>query len=218
MPKIVEYIFLLLTFVIGITVGLYSATDFTGKITKATEANIAKSVQDIVIEKIQQEYNLEKLEEQEIAKDVFSGENEDAITVSIDEVKLSPNAEMVIKKNFALCGHTSVNRMQIPRELVNYTKEDIAKKYLGWEIEKFTQEELILSKDIEANCEEHYVLKIEDNKLKIFNQLTEDKATYVDEVNIELELLPSLEIAKLKQGVEVYGDEELNNLVENYIS
>ena len=227
MPKITEYIFLLLTFVVGITVGLYSATDFTGKMTTATENKIVKNVQDIVLEKIQSEYKLEKID---IAN--FSGEKdnnkpskenkidltENIITVSTDEIKLSPNAEMVIRKNFKLCGHTTVNRMNIPMEMVNYTESELEKKYTGWNIEKFTQEEVILSKEIEANCDEHYVLRIEEEKLKIYSQITEDKYNYIDELNIQIELLPSLELAELEHGIEVYGEEELNNLVENYTS
>ena len=125
---------------------------------------------------------------------------------------------MVIKKNFKLCGHTTENKMNIPIEMVNYTKSDVEKKYTGWNIEKFTQEEVVLSKEIEANCDSHYVLKIEEEKLKIYNQITKDKCNYIDEINIQLELLPSLELAELEHGIEVYGEEELNNLVENYTS
>lgn len=229
MPKITEYIFLLLTFVVGITIGLYSATDFSGKMTASTESKIVRNVQDIVLEKIQSEYKLEKIdvanlsgekdEKREInGKEKDSEENTNIITVSIDETKLSPNAEMVIKKNFKLCGHTSVNRMNIPIEMVNYTKSQVEEKYTGWEIEKFTQEEVVLSKDIDANCDSHYVLKIEEEKLKIYNQITDDKYNYIDEINIQIGLLPSLELAELEHGIEVYGEEELNNLVENYTS
>ena len=229
MPKITEYIFLLLTFVVGITVGLYTATDFTGKMTSATENKIVKNVQDIVLEKIQSEYKLEKINIASVSgeknynqgiveKQNNSSENNDVITVSIDETKLSPNAEMVIKKNFKLCGHTTVNRMNIPMEMVNYTQTQVEEKYTGWQIEKFTQEEVILSKEMEANCGEHYVLKIEEEKLKIYNQITKDKYNYIDELNIQIELLPSLEIAELEHGIKVYGEEELNNLVENYTS
>ena len=125
---------------------------------------------------------------------------------------------MVIRKNFKLCGHTTVNRMNIPMEMVNYTESELEKKYTGWNIEKFTQEEVILSKEIEANCDEHYVLRIEEEKLKIYSQITEDKYNYIDELNIQIELLPSLELAELEHGIEVYGEEELNNLVENYTS
>lgn len=229
MPKITEYIFLLLTFVVGITVGLYSATDFTGKITSATENKIVKNVQDIVLEKIQSEYKLEKIDIANLSgdKDNYKEtrdnksnptENINIITVSIDETKLSPNAEMIIKKNFKLCGHTTVNRMNIPIEMVNYTEAQVEEKYTGWQIEKFTQEEVILTKEIEANCDEHYVLKIEEEKLKIYNQITEDKFNYIDELNIQVGLLPSLELAELEHGIEVYGEEALNNLVENYTS
>ena len=229
MPKITEYIFLLLTFVVGITVGLYSATDFTGKVTSVTENKIARNVQDIVLEKIQSEYKLEKIDvaslsgeevDKQDAKENKTNlaENTNAITVSIDETKLSPNAEIVIKKRFKLCGHTTVNRMSVPIEMVNYTEEQVKEKYTGWKIEAFNQEEVILSKEMEANCDEHYVLKIEEEKLKIYNQVTEDKYNYIDEINIQIGLLPSLELAELEHGIEVYGEEPLNNLVENYTS
>lgn len=220
MPKITEYIFLLLTFVVGITIGLYSATDFSVKMTTATENKIVRNVQDIVLEKIQSEYKLEKMDLANLSGDENNKvtSNENVITVSIDETRLSPNAEMVIKKNFKLCGHTTINRMNIPLEMVNYTEGEVKKKYTGWNVEKFTQEEVILSKEIEANCDEHYVLKIEEGKLKIYSQITEDKYNYIDELNIQIELLPSLELAELEHGIEVYGEEELNNLVENYTS
>ena len=78
--------------------------------------------------------------------------------------------------------------------------------------------ELILSKDIEAKCENHYVLKIEDEKLKIYNELTADKSNFIDEIDIELALIPSIEINDLQEGIRVYGEEELNELIANYTS
>ncbi len=223
MPKITEYIFLLLTFVVGITVGLYTATDFAGNINQATESKIARSVQDTVIAKLQEEYKLEKISANDVKntnQEVMEADEnfENAITVSLDEIKLSPNAEMTIKKKFALCGHTTINKMSIPMEMINYTEDEVKKKYTGWIIEKFEQDELILSKEIEANCENHYVLKIEDEKLKIYNELTEEKSNFVDEIDIDIELIPSIEINNLQEGVRVYGEEELNDLVENYTS
>ncbi len=218
MPKITEYIFLLLTFVVGITVGLYTATDFTGNINQATENKIARTVQDTVLAKIQEEYNIERMITESKDANYENMNNENTITVSIDEIKLSPNAQMTIKKKFKLCGHTTTNQMPIPIEMVNYTEEEVEKKYTGWVIEKFTQEELILSKEIEANCESHYVLKIEDKKLKIYNELTSDKSNFVDEIDVDIALIPSIEINNLQEGIRVYGEEELNDIVENYTS
>lgn len=215
MPKITEYIFLLLTFVSGITVGLYTATDFTGNINQTTENQIIRSVQDTVISKLQEEYKLEKIGAD---SDKKLSNDEGTITVSLDETKLSPNAEMTIKKKFTLCGHTKTNKMSIPIEMVNYTEEEVKKKYTGWQIEKFMQNELVLSKDIEAKCENHYVLKIEDEKLKIYNEVTADKLNFVDEIDIELALIPSIEINDLQEGIRVYGEEELNELIANYTS
>lgn len=223
MPKITEYIFLLLTFVVGITVGLYTATDFAGNITQATENKITRSVQDSVIAKLQEEYKLEKISSsdikitnQELEKTSENFEN--AITVSLEEIKLSPNAKMTIKKKFTLCGHTTTNEMSIPIEMINYTEDEVKKKYTGWTIEEFKRDELVLSKELEANCENHYVLKIEDKKLKIYNELTKENFNFVDEIDIDVELIPSIEINNLQEGIHVYGEEELNDLVENYTS
>ena len=143
---------------------------------------------------------------------------ENTITVSLDEIKLSPNAEMTIKKRFTLCGHTKTNTMSIPREMINYTEDEVKKKYTGWVIEKFMQDELVLSKELEANCENHYVLKIEDEKLKIYNEITKDKSNFVDQIDVDITLIPSIEINDLQEGIRVYGEEELNDLVENYTS
>lgn len=220
MPKITEYIFLLLTFVIGITVGLYTATDFSGNINQATQNKIVRTVQDTVIAKIQEEYKLEKLNSSDgyLAQEQVKKELENAITVSLDEIKLSPNAQMTIKKKFKLCGHTNTNQMQIPIEMVNYTETEVKQKYTGWVIEKFAQDELVLSKEIEANCDSHYVLKIDDQKLKIYNEITADKSNFVEEVDIDVNLIPSVEINDLQDGIRVYGEDELNSLIENYTS
>ena len=218
MPKITEYIFLLMTFIVGITVGLYTATDFTGNINQATENKIVRTVQDTVIAKIQEEYKLEKLSVNSKETNNEKIDTENTITVSLDEVKLSPNAQMTINKKFELCGHTTTKQMPIPIEMVNYTEEEVKKKYTGWVIEKFTQDELVLSKEIEANCESHYVLKIEDHKLKIYNEITSDKSNFVDEIDVDINLIPSIEINSLQEGIEVYGEENLKDLVDNYTS
>lgn len=227
MPKYFEYVFLLLTFVIGITIGLYSGTNFTKNINEVTESKIARSVQDAVISKIQKEFDLKKIDEEDSLDDFNSEimhienrikDNENIIEVSVSETKLSTSAEMVIKKNFSRCNHSEVNRMKIPVELVNYTEDEVEEKYSGWTIEKFSADEIVLSKDIDANCTDHYVIKETDGKVAVYNEIAEDKMNFVEHIDIDLTLLSDVEKDKFADGIRVYGKEGVSSLIEDYNS
>lgn len=227
MPKYFEYVFLLLTFVIGITIGLYSGTNFTKNINEVTESKIARSVQDAVISKIQKEFDLKKIDEEDSLEDFNSEimhienrikDNENIIEVSVSETKLSTSAEMVIKKNFSRCNHSEVNRMKIPVELVNYTEDEVEEKYSGWTIEKFSADEIVLSKDIDANCTDHYVIKETDGKVAVYNEIAEDKMNFVEHIDIDLTLLSDVEKDKFADGIRVYGKEGVSSLIEDYNS
>ena len=227
MPKYFEYVFLLLTFVIGITIGLYSGTNFTKNINGVTESKIARSVQDAVISKIQKEFDLKKIDEEDSLEDFNSEimhienrikDNENIIEVSVSETKLSTSAEMVIKKNFSRCNHSEVNRMKIPVELVNYTEDEVEEKYSGWTIEKFSADEIVLSKDIDANCTDHYVIKETDGKVAVYNEIAEDKMNFVEHIDIDLTLLSDVEKDKFADGIRVYGKEGVSSLIEDYNS
>lgn len=227
MPKYFEYVFLLLTFVVGITIGLYSGTDFTKNINEIAENRIVRTVQDAVIAKIQEEYNLKKIDTEDSLED-FNAEinyiedyikkDKDIVTVSASITKLSPSAEMVIKKNFSRCSHSEVNRMKIPVELVNYTEEEVMKKYSGWTIEKFSTDEIILSKDIDANCTDHYVIKETNGKVAVYNEIAENKMNFIENIDVDLTLLSDEEKGRFADGIRVYGKEEVSSLVEDYNS
>lgn len=226
MPKYFEYVFLLLTFVIGTTVGLYSATNFVPTNEKISESQIARTVQDAVIAKIQEEYKLTKIDDDELEefkkeieeiKERVDAENS-MITVSASETKLASSAEMVIKKIYTLCGHSEINRMKIPMELVNYTEDDVKEKYPGWSIEKFGSDEMVISKEIEANCSNHYVIKESEGKIAVFEEITNDKMNFVENTEIDMSLFSAEDIDKFKKGIKVYGKEEVSSLIEDYTS
>lgn len=228
MPKYFDYVFLLLTFVIGITIGLYSGTNFSENVRSESESRIAKSVQDTVIAKLQREYDMSKLNEDNSYEKVNAnneyGEIEekniasDIITVSSTETKLLPSAEMIIKKNFTRCGHSEVKEMKIPIELVNYTKEDVEEKYSGWTIEEFNEKEIVLEKDFDANCTEHYVLKEKEGEIALYNDLSEDMMNFEKYVDIDFSLLSSEEKNLFLNGIRVYGKDAVSSLIEDYNS
>lgn len=143
MSKIFKTFFTMVIFMLGLSMGMYYGVTNNEK-EVVEERNPIDSVQDVVIKNVQSEYQkeIEILEE----------------TISTEE-RVSPYAKMAIEKEFTKCGHTTVKVMDVPKELINLTREEIEEKYSGWDVKEFSTNEFTLFRLIDANCEDHYVLK-----------------------------------------------------------
>ncbi|MBR6641107.1 MAG: hypothetical protein IKL08_02810, partial [Clostridia bacterium] len=142
----------------------------------------------------------------------------DVVEVVMSEVKITPYTQLVIKKNYKKCGHDSLDAMTVPIELINFSKDDLQEKYEGWKIEMFTEEQVILSRNIDSNCDEHYMIKEQDGKVFVYKELTENKLNLLERLDLNVELLTEEDRESLKSGVKLYGSEDLANWKENYTS
>lgn len=142
-------------------------------------------------------------------------ENESIYTESKDEEIISPNAnvtEMVFYKD---CGHTIVEHWRVNSSWVNYTRKELENVLNDEEIKEFSEMELVLYKEKNGICPEHFIIGESDGFINIY-RINKDGETELYEVtNIYLEYLPDEEKAKLKQKIEVIGKEELNAILEN---
>lgn len=208
MQRGLGYFLLIIVFIVGLSVGLYTGTNSieNRNLSQNNNGNI-EPIQDVVIKKVQG-----KNEEEN-----NSGE-EKIVEVVRTEEKISPYAKLVIKKKFSKCNHTTVSIVDVPKELVNLPRKDLEEKYSGWEIEKFSSDEVILYREIAANCEDHFVLKEKDGNIAIYNETDEDKMNLVEILSVNLDLLSEEDKNNLQEGIKIYGKDELNSLIEDYTS
>lgn len=136
---------------------------------------------------------------------------------SSKEEKIGPNAKLIEKKYFNECEHLTTFKKNVPEEFVNKTKAELQIEYIGWEIQKFTNDEVIVYKEINDFCDEHYLLKDTEGKITIFllDKYGNEKEI-IRETEIETKYLTELDVEHLKEGIKVYGNEELNKLLEDY--
>lgn len=208
MQRGLGYFLLIIVFIVGLSVGLYTGTNSieNRNFSQNNNGNV-EPIQDVVIKKVQG-----KNEEEN-----NSGE-ENIVEVVRTEEKISPYAKLVIKKKFSKCNHTTVSIVDVPKELVNLPRKDLEEKYSGWEIEKFSSDEVILYREIAANCEDHFVLKEKDGNIAIYNETDEDKMNLVEILSVNLDLLSEEDKNNLQEGIKIYGKDELNSLIEDYTS
>lgn len=138
------------------------------------------------------------------------------IEVNSNDEKATPNTTLVLKKRYKKCGHEISSKTSLPEEMVNLTKDEIEEKYSNWELEEFGTKRIILSKKVDTFCGEHYLLTEENGKIKIYTVDEEGNRGFKKVTDIEIEYLPETDRITLKNGIMVYGRENLNKILEDY--
>lgn len=146
----------------------------------------------------------------------YSVRNDITINTDSEEEKVSPNATLILKKHYKECDHTIKEYAEIPEEFVNLTKSEIEKEYPEWEVEKFTPLDIILIKEEEGFCNEHFILKEEQGVIIVYKIDKQGEESLYDTTGISVEYLTENDKLELKNGIKVYGKEELNSMLENY--
>lgn len=203
MPKFVKYFLSISAFVLGLSIGTYLGIEKEINTRINNEKEIVP-VQDIVIRNVQGQNS--------------GSEKSEVVETVVEETKLSPYAKMVIEKKFTKCGHTSVEIQDLPIELVNMTESDIKNKYTDWEIRSFSSNEVSLFREIEANCNDHFVLKSKEGFLAVYNKVTDDVLNLKEVMDIDISHLPSEDLLELENGINVYGEDALSMLIEDFSS
>ena len=133
------------------------------------------------------------------------------------ENKTTPNTKIIEKIYYGKCGHLVQTEEKINESLINKNEEEIQSVYTGWEIQKFTSNEIVVYKEVNSYCDEHYLLKDIEGEIVIF-KLDEDDSEkeIIRETGIQTEYLSETDIENLKQGIIIYGNKELNSAIQDY--
>lgn len=202
MNKVIISMISIVTIILAITLG-FAVWNSGQKEKKATrQEEIAKNNEVI---------------EDECTEEYTQMENENLQTASTEvEEKIAPNAEIIFKTTHKKCGHTISKYDIVSNDLVNKTKEELASKYESWNIEKFSDTQIILTKTDEEECGEHYMVREKDGKLVVFRIQENGVETEYETTEISLEYIPQTDLVNIKNGVRINGNEELNQYLENF--
>jgi len=192
---------IIVLFILGTVIGTILIKNFSDQ--KKTETEIAEQDQEQIYDECTDEY--EEMVESNTLVEETSSEGE----------KISPNCSIIFRRHYNDCGHTLEQYASIPTELVNKTEEDLQEQYQGWTIEEFSRNQIVLYRDFDSECGEHYVLREKDGKIVVYLK-TGDTEELVEETDIATEFLTETDRIELQDGIEANGRVELNQLIEDY--
>lgn len=138
------------------------------------------------------------------------------LEASSEDEKLSPNARFAIKEYYDECGHFNFKYYQLPSEIVNMTRQEIEDHYDEYEVEEFENNNLVLSKEINGLCNEHFFVTLGDRHIEVMKLNSDGSFAPYQETDISREYLPEEDVKQLEEGIYVYGSGKINSVIEDY--
>lgn len=135
---------------------------------------------------------------------------------SSKDEKVSPYCSFTIKTYYKKCGHTKNEYLELPTELVNCTEEEVQEKYKDYKIEKFASNEIVLYQEKDGECGEHYIVRDDEGKVNIYIKQENGEEKLFEETDISTDYLPETDKINMKNGIEVNGKQNLNQLIEDF--
>lgn len=166
------------------------------------EIIVTEIAQEEIIDECTEEY--EQMQEQEM------------LEANASEEKISPNCFITMNTYYKKCGHTISKYVELPEDLVNKTKQEVQEKYSDYEIETFESDNIVLYKESEGECGEHFLVKDNEGTVTIYQILEDGTQKEYETTGITTEYLPETDKINMHNGIEVNGKKELNQLIENF--
>lgn len=175
---------------------------------KTTEKNIIENEVNKISEEVTDECTEEWQELEEQAKlNIQTNSNEE---------KISPNCLLILKRYYKECDHIINEYIDIPHKLVNKTQQDLENEYLNWDIKKYSSTEIIIYKEFDSDCGQHFILRDDEGKITIYKINENNEEEVYQKTEISIDYLTETDKIEIQNGIRVNGIEELNQVIENF--
>ncbi len=138
------------------------------------------------------------------------------IEVNAKEEKISPNCRLTLKRYYTECQHTINEYIDISQSLVNATKKDLEKEYSNWEVKEYSSTEIVLYREFDSDCGQHFILKNDNGKITVYRINENNEEIEYQKTEISIDYLTETDKVQIQNGIRVNGIEELNQLIEDF--
>ena len=140
----------------------------------------------------------------------------DLIRTNSEDQKTSPNCVLTLKIYYNNCGHLIEKKENIKETEVNMTEEELKEQFSEWEIQKFTPTEIVMYKEVNEFCNEHYLLKEKDGYISIYSLDENNNEKFIETTDISIEYLTEKDLENIEKGITIYTKKELNRTIEDF--
>ena len=87
---------------------------------------------------------------------------------------------------------------------------------MDWDIQKFTDTDIVLEKEEAGSCGEHYIVRDKEGKVVIYEIQDDESEKEYEVTDISTEYLTETDKNNIKKGIYVNGKQDLNQLIEDF--
>lgn len=139
------------------------------------------------------------------------------IPTSISEEKVSINTQIIEKIHYKECDHIIETPIKNTEKYINMNEENINKLFPDWVIQEFTPKRLVLYKQENDYCNEHFLIKDVEGLVTIYTLNSMDNVLEIlKTTEIETAYLTDTDRNNLKNGIKVYTKQNLNKVIEDF--
>ena len=88
--------------------------------------------------------------------------------------------------------------------------------YSDWKIEGYSPNEIVIYKEYDGICGDHYIVKEHNGVIGIYKLDSVGNEIFVEDTELQIQYLPEIDIIKLKEGITALGQAELNSVLEDF--
>lgn len=145
------------------------------------------------------------------------------IEIVKEENRVSPNTLIEERIHYKDCGHLISDARLAKDEVVNFTRDEyeeyINTTYPNFRLISFSNVKIVLFGERNHLCQEHYVIGDNNGYIAIFKiDENGDKVLFKSFTDYPLSILIELDQEKIREGIVVDSEEELSEILENFIS
>lgn len=159
-------------------------------------------------------YHIQEAKQVENIENIY--ENTEVIRTAVQEKKVSPNSTFALKKSYDECSHFEYDEVELPKELVNLTRQEVEDYYSDWEVAEFTDDKLVLCKEINGYCNQHFLIKLDNENVNVYRLSTLGDFNEYKKTDISRDYLPEEDIKSLEEGISVFGEGKLSSVLEDF--
>lgn len=170
-------------------------------------------------------YTVSKTKTNQIASEIGSYEGikniEDQLTEdntqnTENQNFISNDAILTAVSYYKECDHTITQNSKVTEDVASLTEMQFKIEYSDWSVEKFDTNQIIISRQFEGKCPEHYILKEKNGKVAVYYQNPINGVSLKELTNIPLSNLAKVDQEKLKEGIYVESNTSLAEILEDF--
>lgn len=149
--------------------------------------------------------------------------HDDMELIKEDDDCISPNTSVERRTYYKKCGHTVINVNKVDNNIINMQKNQLEnylkENYTNIRLVSFSAEKIVLYEEKNCLCMNHYVIGESQGKIAIY-KIDENGERVLDRIfnDAPVSMLKEIDQEKIKEGIVVDSEDELSNVLENFIS